>query len=105
MSFIATLPFVKVLINPSALLHFTKSSICFRKSLSMSSVLNKNLRIAIIGQSVFGQEVYNLLKKQGKNIVGVFTVPDQNGRADPLAAQAEKDGIPLFKFQRWRLKG
>ena len=49
--------------------------------------------------------MYQLLKRQGKNIVGVFTVPDQNGRPDPLAAQAEKDGVQLFKFQRWRQKG
>ena len=72
---------------------------------STSSFLGKDLRIAIIGQSVFGQEVYNLLQRQGKNIVGVFTVPDQNGRPDPLAAQAEKDGVQLFKFERWRKKG
>ena len=67
--------------------------------------LNKDLRIAIIGQSVFGQEVYRLLRNQGRNIVGVFTVPDQNGRMDPLASQAHVDGVPLFKFRRWREKG
>ena len=49
--------------------------------------------------------MYQLFKRQGKNIVGVFTVPDQNGRPDPLAAQAEKDGVQVFKFQRWRQKG
>ena len=65
----------------------------------------KNLRIAIIGQSVFGQEVYKLLRQQGRNIVGVFTVPDVNRRSDPLASQAEKDGVPVFKIKRWRLKG
>ena len=64
-----------------------------------------DLRIAIIGQSVFGQEVYKLLREQGRNVVGVFTIPDVNGRADPLAIQAEKDGVPLFKVKRWRLKG
>ena len=54
---------------------------------------------------MFGQEVYSLLRRQGKNVVGVFTVPDNNGRPDPLAAQAEKDGTPVYKIQRWRLKG
>ena len=54
---------------------------------------------------MFGQEVYTLLRRQGKNVVGVFTVPDNNGRPDPLAAQAEKDGTPVYKIQRWRLKG
>ena len=67
----------------------------------------KDLRIAIIGQSVFGQEVYKLLRRQGRNVVGVFTIPDDknNGRPDPLAVQAEQDGVPVFKFPRWRLKG
>ena len=81
-------------------------SICKHRSpLSTSSLLAKDLRIAIIGQSVFGQEVYKVLREQGRNIVGIFTVPDQNGRPDPLAVQADKDGVPLFKFKRWRSKG
>ena len=81
-------------------------SICKHRSpLSTSSLLAKDLRIAIIGQSVFGQEVYKVLREQGRNIVGIFTVPDQNGRPDPLAVQADEDGVPLFKFKRWRSKG
>lgn len=43
-----------------------------------------NLKIAIIGQSQFGEEVYKLLRKDGHEIVGVFTIPDVKGRADPL---------------------
>ena len=54
---------------------------------------------------MFGQEVYSLLRRQGKNVVGVFTVPDNNGRPDPLAAQAENDGTPVYKIKRWRMKG
>uniref|UniRef100_A0A8B9LUF6 10-formyltetrahydrofolate dehydrogenase n=1 Tax=Astyanax mexicanus TaxID=7994 RepID=A0A8B9LUF6_ASTMX len=63
------------------------------------------MRIAVIGQSLFGQEVYKELKKEGHIIVGVFTIPDKDGKADPLGAEAEKDGVPVFKFPRWRLKG
>ncbi|CAH1794143.1 unnamed protein product [Owenia fusiformis] len=63
------------------------------------------LKIAIIGQSVFGAEVYQLLKKNGHTIVGVFTVPDKNNRADPLATAAEADGVKVFKYPRWRIKG
>ncbi len=37
--------------------------------------------------------------------MAVFTIPDQNGRPDPLAEKAEKDGVPVFKFPRWRSKG
>uniref|UniRef100_A0A3B5QDN5 10-formyltetrahydrofolate dehydrogenase n=1 Tax=Xiphophorus maculatus TaxID=8083 RepID=A0A3B5QDN5_XIPMA len=63
------------------------------------------LKLAIIGQSLFGQEVYSNLRKQGHKVVGVFTVPDKDGKADPLAVAAEKDGTPVFKFTRWRVKG
>uniref|UniRef100_A0A8C5MJY4 10-formyltetrahydrofolate dehydrogenase n=1 Tax=Leptobrachium leishanense TaxID=445787 RepID=A0A8C5MJY4_9ANUR len=63
------------------------------------------LKLALIGQSLFGQEVYNNLQKNGHKVVGVFTVPDKDGKADPLAVAAEKNGTPVFKFPRWRVKG
>ncbi|XP_073448039.1 cytosolic 10-formyltetrahydrofolate dehydrogenase [Aquarana catesbeiana] len=63
------------------------------------------MRIAVIGQSLFGKEVYKELVKEGHQVVGVFTIPDKDGKADPLGAEAEKDGVPVFKFPRWRLKG
>ncbi|XP_058259532.1 cytosolic 10-formyltetrahydrofolate dehydrogenase [Hemibagrus wyckioides] len=63
------------------------------------------MKIAVIGQSLFGQEVYKELRKEGHIIVGVFTIPDKDGKADPLGAEAEKDGVAVFKFPRWRVKG
>ncbi|KAM5250453.1 mitochondrial 10-formyltetrahydrofolate dehydrogenase [Hipposideros larvatus] len=73
---------------------------------STSRVYFKNkLKLALIGQSLFGQEVYSHLCKEGHRVVGVFTVPDKDGKADPLALAAEKDGTPVFKFPRWRAKG
>lgn len=42
------------------------------------------MKIAVIGQSQFGADVYTLLKKQGHEIVGVFTILDKNDRPDPL---------------------
>lgn len=42
------------------------------------------MRIAIIGQSTFGAEVYKLLRSVGHDIAGVFTIPDVKGREDPL---------------------
>ena len=54
---------------------------------------------------LYYSQVYNLLRTQGHNVVAVFTVPDINGRADPLADVAEKDGVPVFKYRRWRNKG
>ena len=44
----------------------------------------KSLKLAIIGQSQFGADVYSLLRKKGHEVVGVFTIPDQHGRPDPL---------------------
>ena len=52
------------------------------------------LRVAIIGQSVFGAEVYKRIRDDGHQIVGVFTIcDDKQGRADVLAQAAEADGI------------
>ena len=40
-----------------------------------------SMRVAIIGQSNFGAEVYKSLKEKGHKIVGVFTIPDIQVRA------------------------
>lgn len=42
------------------------------------------MKIAVIGQSLFGQEVYKELRREGHTVVGVFTIPDKDGKADPL---------------------
>uniref|UniRef100_A0A3Q3QUJ4 10-formyltetrahydrofolate dehydrogenase n=1 Tax=Monopterus albus TaxID=43700 RepID=A0A3Q3QUJ4_MONAL len=73
--------------------------------LSLQHYYQNKIKLAIIGQSLFGQEVYSNLRNQGHKVVGVFTVPDKDGKADPLAVAAEKDGTPVFKFPRWRVKG
>uniref|UniRef100_A0A8C7UHH5 10-formyltetrahydrofolate dehydrogenase n=1 Tax=Oncorhynchus mykiss TaxID=8022 RepID=A0A8C7UHH5_ONCMY len=51
---------------------------------SINNYYQNKLRLALIGQSLFGQEVYTNLRKQGHRVVGVFTVPDRDGKADPL---------------------
>ncbi|XP_003972661.1 mitochondrial 10-formyltetrahydrofolate dehydrogenase [Takifugu rubripes] len=81
------------------------ASQALRRFSSSSHYYQNKLKLAIIGQSQFGQEVYTSLRKQGHKVVGVFTVPDKDGKADPLAVAAEKDGTPVFKFPRWRVKG
>ncbi len=63
-----------------------------------------SLRVAVIGQSNFGAEVYKSLREKGHQIVGVFTIPDVQGKSDPLAQAAEKDGVEVFKFPRWQTK-
>ena len=40
----------------------------------------RTLKIAVIGQSAFATDVYRLVKKNGHTVVGVFTIPDKNGR-------------------------
>ncbi|XP_028602504.2 mitochondrial 10-formyltetrahydrofolate dehydrogenase [Podarcis muralis] len=84
----------------------SKANHLLRKFSSTATAYYQNkLKLALIGQSLFGQEVYKHLQKEGHKVVGVFTVPDKNGKADPLASAAEKDGTPVFKFPRWRVKG
>lgn len=75
------------------------------QKLLVNKVSEGIMKIAIIGQSVFASSVYQLLQSDGHQIVGVFTVPDANNREDPLASVARNDGVPVFKFPRWRLKG
>ncbi|XP_055376392.1 mitochondrial 10-formyltetrahydrofolate dehydrogenase-like [Condylostylus longicornis] len=62
-------------------------------------------KIAIIGQSVFAADVLELLLEKKYIIVGVFTIPDKNGREDTLATIAKLHNIPVFKFAVWRRKG
>jgi len=82
--------------------HITRR--CFSMTHSSWST-NPKLRIAVIGQSMFGADTYNVLKKNGHEVVGVFTIPDIDGKEDVLATAAKADNVPVFKFKRWRLKG
>ncbi|CAH0402801.1 unnamed protein product [Chilo suppressalis] len=65
----------------------------------------KKLRVAIIGQSTFAAEVFKLLVKDGHVIAGVFTVLDKGNREDPLATTAAQNGVPVYKYKTWRVKG
>ena len=85
-------------------------------------------------ENYFIRRILNLFRKNGHMVVGVFTIPDKNGREvrkndlngtmmanqtccektkrfaktydqDPLAIAASADGVPVFKFKSWRLKG
>jgi methionyl-tRNA formyltransferase len=54
------------------------------------------MRIALIGQAVFGAEVLKGLLQQGQEVVGVFCPPDRKGKADPLKEAAIAAGVPVF---------
>ena len=61
------------------------------------------MRIALIGQSAFGESSLNALLEHGHNIVAAFCPPDKKGRPpDPLKGEALKRGIPVFQFGRMR---
>nr|CAG4638677.1 EOG090X0BM2 [Cyclestheria hislopi] len=54
---------------------------------------------------MFAAEVYKQIKSNGHVIAGVFTIPDQGTKEDPLATLANQDGVAVFKFKAWRQKG
>ena len=55
-----------------------------------------SFRVALIGQSAFGAAVFQALQKAGFLVSGVFTIPDSNARADPLAVAAEQESPTIF---------
>lgn len=60
------------------------------------------LKLAIIGQSNFAAEVYKLLKLNGHQITGVFTIPDKGNREDPLGYYTKIIKIPrkIYIYQQ-----
>jgi methionyl-tRNA formyltransferase len=62
------------------------------------------LRVAVFGQAPFGRDVTLGLLEAGHTVVGVFVPPD-GGRPDPLAAEAQSRGLPLFRHERFRRQG
>lgn len=71
---------------------------------SFQTYYQNKLRLAIIGQSLFGQEVYSSLRKQGHKVVGVFTVPDKDGKADPLGEYSPTPPVCRKEFEKWQVK-
>ena len=63
------------------------------------------LRIAYFGQAPFGRDVLVRLIEAGHEIVGVYAPPTKPGaKADPLAEEAEKRGLALFRHAAMRRK-
>ena len=65
----------RYLVNPRTL-----GAVAFcRRSLSISQIhyQQDKLRVAIIGQSLFGLEVYKHLRTLGHEVAGVFTIPGE----------------------------
>lgn len=65
--------------------------------------MGNSMRLLVIGQAAFGEQVLNALVERGEDIAGVFAPPDKTGRpADPIKAAAEKHGLPVLQFPRMR---
>ncbi|HEU4429798.1 MAG TPA: methionyl-tRNA formyltransferase [Myxococcota bacterium] len=63
------------------------------------------LRIAYFGQAPFGRDVLVRLLEAGHQIAGVYAPPARPGaKADPLAEEAEKRGLALFRHAAMRKK-
>jgi methionyl-tRNA formyltransferase len=58
------------------------------------------MRIILVGQGPFGEQVLDTLIRQGENIVGVFCPQDKRGEA--MAVTAENSGIALFRPGRMK---
>lgn len=57
------------------------------------------MRIAIIGQQLFGKAVMEAFLARGDEVVGVFTAPEKPGASpDPLRIEAEKRNVTIFQM-------
>ncbi len=64
----------------------------------------RKLKIALIGQSVFGKSVLEALVEKGEDeIVGVFAPPIREGHSsDPISDTANELNVPVYEFSRLR---
>ena len=53
------------------------------------------MRIVVIGQAAFGEQVLARLLEEGREVVGVSAPAGAPERPDPLAALAEQKGLPV----------
>lgn len=61
------------------------------------------MRIVVNGQQAFGRAVLEALLERGEEIVGVYTAPDEPGKApDPLKEAAAARGLPVFQPKSFR---
>jgi methionyl-tRNA formyltransferase len=60
------------------------------------------MRIALIGQAVFGAEVLKGLLSRGHEVAGVFCPRDRHGKPDLLKEAATAAGLPVFQPKHMR---
>ncbi len=61
------------------------------------------MRVALLGQSAFGEAVLRALAAAGEEVVGALCPPDREGRPpDPVKVAAAELGVPVLQFRRMR---
>ena len=61
-------------------------------------------KIVLFGQAAFAKDVLLRLLEAGHELVGIYA-PPAGPRPDPLAEEAEKRGLPLFRYKAFRRQG
>lgn len=65
--------------------------------------MSNDIRIAVIGQATFGEQVLKALIDNNENVVAVFSPPDKEGKDyDPLKKAALECNTPTYQFSRMR---
>src|SRR6185295_18181895 len=57
------------------------------------------MRILLVGQAAFAEQVLRGLADAGDTIAGVFCPPDAGPKPDPVKAIAQERGIPVHQFR------
>jgi methionyl-tRNA formyltransferase len=61
------------------------------------------MRLFVMGQAAFGQDVFNRLREAGEEVVAVAApARSMSGRADRLRAAADAAGVPAFEIANLR---
>jgi methionyl-tRNA formyltransferase len=61
------------------------------------------MRLFVMGQAAFGQDVFNRLREAGEEVVAVAApARSMSGRADRLRAAADAAGVPAFEIRGLR---
>jgi len=60
------------------------------------------MRIVLIGQARFAEDVLKALLEKGAEVVAVYAPPDASGRPDSLKVAVEAVGIPVFQPPKMR---
>ena len=56
------------------------------------------MRVLLVGQAAFAEQVLDGLAAAGHQIVGVVCPPDRGDKPDPVKAAAVGRGIPVHQF-------